>query len=257
MNWDLPFVPEREKKERTKGLTMVIDKGLCVNGAKSLVYAGSEYIDFVKFGFGTALISPNIEEKLQTYREAQIIPYFGGTLFELFIARNKYDDFVKFNKKYNMTHVEVSDGSFDIPHPKKLEYIKELAKDFTVLSEVGSKKADVVYSNAEWLSMMESELEAGSWKVIAEARESGTIGIYNSDGSSNNDLIETLSQHIDPCKIMWEAPLKPQQAMFIKTMGYDVNLGNISTNEVIALEALRLGLRGDTFFDFLPDELKQ
>jgi len=257
MNWDLPFVPQREKKKRTKGLTMVIDKGLCINGAKSLVYAGSEYIDFVKFGFGTALISPNIEEKLLTYREAQIIPYFGGTLFELFISRNKLDDFIAFNKKYNMEFVEVSDGSFDMPHDEKIECIKELSKHFTVLSEVGSKKADVVYSNAEWLSMMEKELEAGSWKVIAEARESGTIGIYNSDGSTNNDLIDTLSKHIDPSNIMWEAPLKPQQAMFIKTMGYDVNLGNIATNEVIALEALRLGLRGDTFFDFLPEEFKQ
>lgn len=257
MNWDLPFVPDREKKNRSKGLTMVIDKGLCVNGAQNLVYSGSEYIDFIKLGFGTALIAPNIEGKLKTYKEANIIPYFGGTLFELFIARNRFDDFRKFVSKHKLDFVEVSDGSYDIPHDEKLRYIEELSKDFTVISEVGSKKADVTYTSDEWVYMMETELKAGSWKVIAEARESGNTGIYNSDGSSNKGLISTISSKLNPNDIMWEAPQKPQQAYFIKEFGIDVNLGNIATNEVIALEALRLGLRGDTFFDFLPDELKQ
>jgi phosphosulfolactate synthase len=152
--------------------------------------------------------------------------------------------------------VEVSDGSYDIDHKKKLEYISTLAKRGTVISEVGSKKKDVVYSPDEWVAMMKSELNAGSSKVIAEARESGTIGIYNDDGSVNMPLIKEISNHVKLENVIWEAPLKAQQAWFIKHFGSNVNLGNIAPNEIIPLETLRLGLRGDTFFQFLPDNLK-
>ncbi len=257
MNFDLPFLPQRPAKPRDSGLTMVIDKGLCINGATGLVLAGSEFIDFVKIGFGTALIAPNLEAKLKIYRDANIIPYFGGTLFELFVIRNCFDDYRRFIDKYKLEYAEVSDGSLTMPHDDKLRYIEKLAKEVTVISEVGSKMDDVIYTDAEWTKMMKAELEAGSWKVIAEARESGTAGVFNNDGSANTSLINAISKEIDMTKVIWEAPQKDQQVMFINLVGENVNLGNISTGEIIALEALRLGLRGDTFYNFLPKELAE
>lgn len=257
MNFDLPFVPERPVKPRTHGLTMVIDKGLCINGATGLVLAGSDYIDFVKIGFGTALIAPNLEAKLDIYRDANIIPYFGGTLFELFAIRNCFDDFCRLVDKYKLEYAEVSDGSIFMPHEQKLEFIEKLSKRVTVISEVGSKMDDVVYTDEEWTKMMRSELDAGAWKVIAEARESGTAGVFNDDGSANTSLINAISKEIDMKDVIWEAPQKNQQVMFIKLVGENVNLGNIGTGEVIALESLRLGLRGDTFYQFLPKEIAE
>lgn len=257
MNFELPFIPQRPLKPRESGLTMVIDKGLCLNGAASLVLAGSDYIDFVKIGFGTALIAPNLEEKLKIYRDANVIPYFGGTLFELFVIRNCFDDYRRFIDKYKLEYAEISDGSLIMPHADKLSYIERLAKDVIVISEVGSKMDSVVYSDEEWTQMMKAELEAGSWKVIAEARESGTAGIFNNDGSANTSLINAISKEIDMSKVIWEAPQKDQQVMFINLIGENVNLGNISTAETVALEALRLGLRGDTFYNFLPKELAE
>jgi phosphosulfolactate synthase len=257
MNNVLPFLPERIAKPRSSGLTMVMDKGLSVREAEDFMSVGSEYTDFVKLGFGTSLITPGFERKIQLYKKAGVIPYFGGTLFEAFVIRNMFSEYVEFLKKYEVEFVEVSDGSYDIERGKKLEYISILAKDFTVVSEVGSKKANVVYSPEEWVSMMKAELNAGSIKVIAEARESGTTGIYNEDGSINHKIIDGISEHVKLENVLWEAPLKSQQAWFIKHFGANVNLGNIAPAEIIPLEALRLGLRGDTFFQFLPDELKQ
>ncbi len=257
MNFDLPFVPQRPAKPRQSGLTMVIDKGLCINGATGLVLSGSEYIDFVKLGFGTALIAPNLEAKLKIYREAGIIPYFGGTLFELFVIRNRFDDYRRFIDKHKIEHAEVSDGSLIMPHEDKLRYIERLAKEVIVISEVGSKMDDIVYSDEEWVRMMKAELEAGAWKVIAEARESGTAGVFNKDGSANDSLITAIAKEIDMTKVIWEAPQKNQQVMFIQMIGENVNLGNIATGEIVALEALRLGLRGDTFYQFLPKELAE
>lgn len=251
MNFSVSYVPDRTQQPRETGLTMVIDKGLGVREASDLAEMGSGYVDFVKFGFGTALLSNKLEEKLGIYRSNGVIPYFGGTLFEVFVARNDFDGFRKFVSKCKLTHVEVSDGSYDFPHEEKLEYIRKLKEDFTVFSEVGSKKADVVFTLEEWTSMMNNELSAGSWKVIAEARESGNIGIYNPDGSANKALINGIVKEIDITKILWEAPQKPQQVMFIKLLGANVNLGNISTSDILSLESLRLGLRGDTFFDYL------
>jgi phosphosulfolactate synthase len=187
------------------------------------------------------------------YSQADITPYFGGTLFELFIVRNMFDEFQKFLDTYNIGMVEVSDGSIELDQEKKLHYIQELSKNFTVISEVGSKEADKVLSPETWINLIKSELDAGSIKVITEARESGTIGIFNKDGSANKILIDTIINNIDISNIMWEAPQKNQQALFVKLLGESVNLGNIATNEVIALEALRLGLRGDTFFQFLGE----
>jgi phosphosulfolactate synthase len=252
----LPFIPDRPPKPRKYGLTMVMDKGLSVREAEDFMSVGSEYTDFVKLGFGTSLITPGFENKIKIYKKAGCVPYFGGTLFEAFIIRNMFNEYIGFLDKHEIDMVEVSDGSYDIDHKKKLEYISTLAKRGTVISEVGSKKKDVIYSPDEWVAMMKSELNAGSSKVIAEARESGTIGIYNDDGSVNMPLIKEISEHVKLDNVIWEAPLKAQQAWFIKNFGSNVNLGNIAPNEIIPLETLRLGLRGDTFFQFLPDNLK-
>jgi phosphosulfolactate synthase len=256
MNNVLPFLPERTAKPRNAGLTMVMDKGLSIREAEDFMSVGSEYTDFVKLGFGTSLITPGFEKKIQIYKKAGVIPYFGGTLFEAFLIRNMFNEYIEFMNKCEVELVEVSDGSYDIERENKLEYISKLAEKFTVISEVGSKKADVVYSPDEWVAMMKAELNAGSVKVIAEARESGTTGIYNEDGSINSKIITAISEHVKLENVLWEAPLKSQQAWFIKHFGANVNLGNIAPAEIIPLESLRLGLRGDTFFQFLPDEMK-
>lgn len=257
MNNILPYLPERPVKPRNSGLTMVMDKGLSVREAEDFMSVGSEYTDYVKLGFGTSLITPGFEQKILIYKKAGVIPYFGGTLFEAFIIRNMFREFVEFIDKYEIDLVEVSDGSYDIEHSLKLEYITRLSERGTVISEVGSKKKDVVYSPDEWVELMKSELRAGSVKVIAEARESGTTGIYNEDGSINKSIIGAISEHVKLENVLWEAPLKSQQAWFIKHFGANVNLGNIAPYEIIPLESLRLGLRGDTFFQFLPENLRQ
>ena len=256
MNKILPFIPDRPLKPRNSGLTMVMDKGLSIREAEDFMSVGSEYTDFVKLGFGTSLLTPGFEKKIKIYKEAGTIPYFGGTLFEAFIIRNMFREYIEFLDKNEIELVEVSDGSYDFEHKRKLEYISRLAERGTVISEVGSKKKDVIYSPDEWVAMMKAELSAGSVKVIAEARESGTIGIYNDDGSINSPLIKAISEHVKLDNVIWEAPLKSQQAWFIKNFGANVNLGNIAPNEIIPLESLRCGLRGDTFFQFLPDNLK-
>jgi phosphosulfolactate synthase len=234
----------------------MMDKGLSLIEAESFVQSSAEFTDLVKFGFGTAIISNQVSEKVALYKKAGLRPYFGGTLFELFIIRNMFDEFRKFVSKAGLEVVEVSDGSMKLDHNEKLNYIEILSKDFTVLSEVGSKVQGVNIPPDEWVNYMKSELSAGSWKVIAEARESGTIGIYNSDGSANTVLIDDIVKHISVDDVLWEAPNKAQQVWFIKLCGPNVNLGNIATNEVVSLEALRLGLRGDTFFDFLPEKFQ-
>lgn len=257
MNNVLPFLPERPSKPRNSGITMVMDKGLSVRQAEDFMSVGSEYTDYVKLGFGTSLITPGFEKKISIYKKAGAIPYFGGTLFEAFVIRDMFRDYFEFLDKNEIEVVEVSDGSYDIEHSRKLDYINKLAEKFTVISEVGSKKKNVVYSPEEWVAMMKSELAAGSVKVIAEARESGTTGIYNEDGSINSEIICGIAEHVKLENVIWEAPLKSQQAWFIINFGANVNLGNIAPTEIIPLESLRLGLRGDTFFQFLPKEMKQ
>ena len=235
---------------------MVMDKGLSLRETEDFIDACAEFTDFIKFGFGTSAITTRLEEKLKLYREANIRPYFGGTLFEAFAIRNRVDDYCKLVDKYKLDLVEISDGSMHMPHEEKLEYIRLLSKQATVISEVGSKQRGVIIPPDLWVEMMKTELKAGSYKVICEARESGTIGIFNSDGSANEELINAISEHIEHSDIIWEAPVGKQQVWFIKIFGSEVNLGNIAPNIVIPLECLRLGLRGDTFFDFLPEELK-
>lgn len=254
-NFELSHIPERPVKPRESGVTMMMDKGLSLREVENFIEANGDITDIVKFGFGTSYVANNLADKINLYREAGIEPYFGGTLFELFIARNDYDGYRRLLDKYKLNLCEVSDGSIIIKHDEKLNYIKELAKDYRVMSEVGSKDAGIIISPAKWIKMMSSELEAGSWKVIAEGRESGTVGIFRPNGTAHTYLINKIIAKIDPNRILWEAPIKTQQVWFIRLFGPNVNLGNIAPYEMIPLECLRLGLRGDTFFDFLPKEI--
>ena len=251
MNFNLPGIPNRAEKPRKYGITMMMDKGLSVREAESFCETAAEYTDLVKFGFGTGLLVNNIEEKIKIYRSAGIRPYFGGTMLEAFVIRNMFDEFCGFITKYKMDLAEVSDGSMEMKHADKLGYIEKLSKMVTVVSEVGSKKADVEIPTEQWVQMMQDELSAGSWKVIAEARESGNVGVYNKNGSANTDMIDQIMKSVKPEDIIWEAPIKSQQVYFIKLIGPNVNLGNIDVREVVPLETIRLGLRGDTFSDFL------
>ena len=254
MNFPLSHVPERTSGEREFGLTMMMDKGLSLKEAGNFIESSAPYTDLVKFGFGTALITRDLKEKVKLYQSAGLKPYFGGTLFEMFWVRGEFDAYRRFVEDSGLRHVEVSDGTIRMDHEEKLACIATLAKDFQVLSEVGSKVKGVELSNETWVNYMKTELETGSWKVIAEARESGTIGIYDSDGKANRELIDSIMQATAVEDVLWEAPNKAQQTMFIKLLGANVNLGNIAPHEVISLEALRCGMRGDTFFDVLPDE---
>lgn len=254
MNFPLNHIPERTSAIRENGLTMMMDKGLSLKEAEHFIDSSALYTDLVKFGFGTALITRNLKEKVNLYKSAGLNPYFGGTLFEMFYVRGQFDDFRRFVEESGLTNVEVSDGTIKMDHEEKLECIRILAKDYRVLSEIGSKVKGVELSNEVWVSNMNTELKAGAWKVIAEARESGTIGIYDSEGKANRELIYDIMKEISVNDVLWEAPNKSQQTMFIKLIGANVNLGNIAPHEVVSLEALRCGLRGDTFFDVLPEE---
>jgi phosphosulfolactate synthase len=209
------------------------------------------FVDIVKLGWATSYVTPVLEKKLAIYKAAGIPVYFGGTLFEAFIIRNQYDDYKRLLDKFQLGHAEVSDGSIILDHQKKCEYISDLAKIVTVVSEVGSKDAENIMAPYQWIELMLAELAAGSQYVIAEARESGNIGIYRDSGEVRQGLVQELLTKIPSEKILWEAPQKAQQTWFIKLLGANVNLGNIPPNELIPLETLRLGLRSDTFHHFL------
>jgi phosphosulfolactate synthase len=250
-NFSLSKIPERTLKPRDAGFTMVMDKGLSIREVEDLLETSAEYIDIVKLGWSTSYVTPKLKEKLDVYRNAGIPTYFGGTLFEAFIIRNQFEDYRKILDKYQMTFAEVSDGSIDLNHEEKCTYIKELAKQVTVLSEVGSKDVQKIIPPYKWIQLMQAELDAGSWKVIGEAREGGTVGLFRSTGEVRSGLVEEILTKIPSEKIIWEAPQKEQQVWFIKLLNNNVNLGNIAPNEVIPLETLRLGLRSDTFDHFL------
>lgn len=244
-------MPLRSAKPRANGLTMVMDKGLSVEEAKLFLSVSSSYVDIVKLGFGTAYVTPNLEEKLEVYRSYNIPAYFGGTLFEAFLIRDQVQDYIDTCKRYGITHMEVSDGCIQIPHEEKCRYITELTKYGTVLSEVGSKDASQILPPYKWIELMRKELEAGSTYLIAEARESGNIGIYRGDGEVREGLVNEILTAIPAEKVIWEAPKKDQQLFFIELLGPDANLGNLAPHEIIALEAMRIGLRGDSFHMFL------
>jgi len=251
MNYELKNIPERTAKPRTRGFTMAMDKGLSTREVEDFVDSCGDYVDIVKLGWATSYVTKNLTRKLEIYEEAGIPVYLGGTLFEAFIVRGQFDDYRKVLDKYNLKFAEVSDGSISLNHDKKCEYISQLAEQVTVLSEVGSKDAAKIIPPYKWIEQMQTELDAGAWKVIGEAREGGNVGLFRDSGEVRQGLVEEILTKIPEDRIIWEAPIKSQQVWFIKLIGTNVNLGNISPNEVIPLETIRLGLRGDTFDQFL------
>ncbi len=251
MNFQLNNIPVRTEKPRRNGLTMVMDKGLALDEARNFLSVAAPHIDVVKLGFGTAYVTPNLREKIDIYHAHGIPVYFGGTLFEAFLIRNQFDDYQRIVADYGLTHVEVSDGSITIPHAEKCGYIEKLAQQVTVFSEVGSKDAAHIMPPYKWIELMKAELEAGASYVIAEAREAGNVGIYRGSGEVREGLVQEILTQIPAEKILWEAPQKGQQVYFLELLGPNVNLGNIAPNDVIPLEATRIGLRGDTFHMFL------
>jgi phosphosulfolactate synthase len=247
----LKDIPIRTDKPRANGLTMIMDKGLSYTDAESLVENAADYIDYIKFGFGTALVSKNIKQKIELYKKHHIKVYLGGTLFEAFLIRNQLKEFENILSDLDIDIIEISDGSIQISHQEKCSYIQSFSKKYTVLSEVGSKDVATIIPPFKWIELMQEELLAGSTYVIAEARESGNVGIYRGSGEVREGLVQEILTQIPSEKIIWEAPQKAQQVYFLNLLGANVNLGNIAPSEIIALEATRLGLRGDTFFYYL------
>jgi phosphosulfolactate synthase len=234
---------------RHVGLTHVIDKGLGPRAWEDILEVAGEHISIVKLGWGTAYVTDGLERKLDVLREKPVV--IGGTFFEVCYARDRLDDYKQWLQQLGLSHVEISDGTIEIPRDRKLELIADFARDFTVLSEVGSKDSSVEYTSAQWTTWLNDELAAGAWKVVTEAREGGTAGIFDSSGGMRTDLIAEIANVVGPANIVFEAPTKAAQAWFVKQFGPSVNLGNIPPDEVIPLQTLRLGLRGDTLKEVL------
>lgn len=256
MPFSLNHLPKRTQKPRTKGLSLVLDKGYSVRQAEDFVEVCSDYIDVIKLGWGTSYVTQNLQQKLEVYRNAGIPVYLGGTLFEAYVLRDQLDAYVKLMQNYGIKHVEVSNGTIWLSDEKKQAIIRDLSQDFHVYSEVGSKNPNEIIPPYKWVRIIEKELEAGAQKVICEARESGTVGVFRPNGEVRSGLIEEITDQIPAENLIFEAPQKEQQVWFIRKFGSNVNLGNIQPSEVISVETLRLGLRGDTLLDFysLDDE---
>ena len=254
MNFKLTQIPDRNSKPRKSGLTMVMDKGLSIEETKNFLSIAAPYVDIVKLGFGTSYVTPCLNEKIEVYKSYDIPLYFGGTLFEAFVVRNQFDDYVSACKEYGITYMEVSDGSVNITHKQKCAYIEKLVEHGIVFSEVGSKDTNHIIPPYKWIELMKAELNAGASYVIAEARESGNVGIYRGSGEVREGLVQEILTQIPGESIIWEAPQKAQQLYFLELLGCNANLGNIAPTEVIPLEAMRVGLRGDTFHLYLNKE---
>ncbi|MEX2602084.1 MAG: phosphosulfolactate synthase [Balneolaceae bacterium] len=250
MPFQLNNLPKRTEKPRDEGITLVLDKGYSVRQAEDFCEVASGYVDIVKLGWGTSYVTQNLEKKLDVYRSYDIPVYLGGTLFEAYMLRNQLDSYVNLLNRYEITYVEVSNGTIWLSDPRKVEIIEQLSKDFTVLSEVGSKNPNDIIPPYKWVKMIERELNAGAWKVICEARESGTVGVFRPNGEVRSGLIDEIADQVSVENLIFEAPQKEQQVWFIRKFGSNVNLGNVQPMEVIPVETLRLGLRGDTLFDF-------
>ncbi len=247
-------VPPRSPKPRTNGLTHVIDKGMNLREIEGLFDTAGDYVDVVKLGWGTSYVTRNLEKKIALYRSLDTPVVCGGTLFEAAVARGRLDEYRRWLAENRFSHIEVSDGTIELPRERKLDLIAELARDFVVLSEVGSKDADIVYAPYQWVDWMSEELAAGAWKVITEGRETGTAGIFRPTGEMRTGLIDEIVHAIDVADIIFEAPTRTSQAWFVRHFGPEVNLGNIPPDEVIPLETLRLGLRADTMNEVLLRE---
>jgi phosphosulfolactate synthase len=234
------------------GLTHVLDKGLGPRGWEDVLEVSGDHISIVKLGWGTAAVTSNLQRKLDVLREKPVV--IGGTYFEIVYAKGRLEEYKQWLRELGLTHVEISDGTVEIPRERKLELIADFARDFTVLSEVGSKDSAVEYTAEQWTQWLQEELDAGAWKVITEAREGGTAGIFDSSGGMRTDLIREIAMAVGPVNVVFEAPTKAAQAWFIKQFGPSVNLGNIPPDEVISVATLRYGLRGDTLKEVLLGE---
>lgn len=242
-------LPERTAKPRERGITHVLDRGLSVAGAQGMLEVAGSQVDIVKLGWGTAVATGNLAAKLACYRDHGIPVVLGGTLTELALRQKRLDGLIAWLEELGLEHVEVSDGTVTFEPAEKLRLIERLATRFTVLSEVGSKDAEMIMAPYRWVEEIEAELAAGAWKVVAEARESGNAGIYRPDGEVRMGLIDEIAHAIDPDRMIFEAPRKDQQVFFVRRFGANVNLGNITPDDVLSLETLRLGLRSDTLLD--------
>ena len=234
---------------RDGGLTHVLDKGLGPRGWEDVLEMAGEHIDIIKLGWGTSYVTHNLARKLEVLKDKPVV--IGGTFFEVVYVKDRLDEYKRWLAGLGLTHVEISDGTVDIPRERKLELIQDFARDFTVLSEVGSKDSSVEYTAEEWITWLNEDLAAGAWKVITEAREGGTAGIFDSSGGMRTELIGEIADAVGPTNVIFEAPSKAAQSWFVKNVGPSVNLGNIPPDEVIPLETLRLGLRGDTMKEVL------
>jgi phosphosulfolactate synthase len=243
---DLLDLPARSAKPRQQGITHVLDRGLSLSDVDGMVEVGGEFVDLVKLGWGTALATGNLEPKLARYREHGIPVVLGGTLTELAIAQDRLEALVEWLHELGIDYIEISDGTITLAHDHKLELIERFARDFTVLSEVGSKDDTRIMAPYRWVELIQKELEAGAWKVIAEARESGNVGIFRHDGEVRMGLIDEIAHAVPPEQILFEAPRKDQQVWFVRRFGPNVNLGNVVPEDVLSLETIRLGLRSDT-----------
>jgi phosphosulfolactate synthase len=239
-------LPERTVKPRDRGLTHVLDKGLSTAEVDGLMEVAGAAVDIVKLGWGTALVTGNLEAKLARYRAHDVPVVLGGTLTEMALRDGRIEGLIAWCKELGIGHVEVSDGTIELDATRKRELVARLARDFTVFSEVGSKDDERIMAPYRWVEEIQAELEAGAWKVIAEARESGTAGIFRPDGEVRMGLIDEIAHAIDPAQLIFEAPQRDQQVWFIRRFGSEVNLGNIAPDDVLSLETLRLGLRSDT-----------
>jgi phosphosulfolactate synthase len=248
--FDFLALPERTRKPRASGLTHVLDKGYSLEQVRQFLEVAGNYVDIVKLGWGTACVTPSLQKKVALYQGLGIPVCFGGTLLEVCLRQNKLDEFIEVARRLNMDCVELSDGTVPMPEDDKIALLKRLAREFRVFSEVGSKDADVIMAPYKWVDSIKRELEAGAWKVITEGRETGNVGVYQPGGEVKEGLIEEIRRAVDPAQLLFEAPVRSQQTWFIKHFGANVNLGNIPPDEVISVETLRLGVRGDTLLQF-------
>ncbi len=247
---DFLTLPERTAKPRESGLTHVLDKGYSLEQVRQFLSVARDYVDIVKLGWGTAVVTPNLKEKIELLQSNGVPVCFGGTLFEVCLRQKKLDEYLDTVRAYGMDCIEISDGTIAMDEDDKISLLKRLTKEFKVLSEVGSKDAEVVIAPYKWVDSIKRELDAGAWKVITEGRESGTVGIYQSGGEVKEGLLDEIVAAVDATNLLFEAPAKSQQAWFIKHFGANVNLGNIAPEEVVSVETLRLGVRGDTLLTF-------
>jgi phosphosulfolactate synthase len=250
---DLLNLPARSDKPRERGITHVLDKGLSLTGIDELVETAGPYVDIVKLGWGTAVVAPNLEAKLDRYRSHGIPVVLGGTLTEIAIANRAIEPLMGWIDKLGLEYVEVSDGTITLDHSEKLALIERLSKHFRVLSEVGSKDEAEIMAPYRWIELIETELAAGAWKVITEARESGTVGIFRHDGEVRQGLVDEVVHAVPYDNLLFEAPRKEQQVWFVKRLGPNVNIGNVLPEDALSLETIRVGLRADTAFSVGPD----